>query len=102
MAKAMDVHPRTIQKHIAALEGAGYIRREERRTETSSRTNIYHLDGLIKAVAPLAAEKMTAIKNKDELAKRRQHRAGAPKRLQVQDDDERTDGRRIGQDSIRM
>src|SRR3546814_1799824 len=34
MAKAMDVHPRTIQKHIAALEGAGYIRREERRTET--------------------------------------------------------------------
>jgi DNA-binding transcriptional regulator YhcF (GntR family) len=23
MAKAMDVHPRTIQKHIAALEGQG-------------------------------------------------------------------------------
>src|SRR3546814_7638477 len=36
MAKAMDVHPRTIQKHIAALEGAGYIRREERSEEHTS------------------------------------------------------------------
>src|SRR3546814_1436244 len=76
MAKAMDVHPRTIQKHIAALEGAGYIRREERRTETGSRTNIYHLDGLIKAVAPFAVEKLAEIKDKAELAKRHQHRAG--------------------------
>jgi DNA-binding MarR family transcriptional regulator len=54
MAKAMNVHPRTIQKHVAALEGAGYIRREERRTDTGSRTNIYHLDGLIEAAAPFA------------------------------------------------
>ena len=37
MAKAMDVHPRTIQKHVAGLEGAGYIRREERRTEPAAR-----------------------------------------------------------------
>lgn len=79
MAKAMDVHPRTIQKHIAALEGAGYIRREERRTEAGSKTNIYHLDGLIKAAKPFADEKVAEIKDKAEIAQRKQNRRGAPK-----------------------
>lgn len=79
MAKAMDVHPRTIQKHVAALEGAGYIRREERRTETGSKTNVYHLDGLIKAAKPFAEEKLAEMKDKAEMAKRRQNRRGAPK-----------------------
>lgn len=86
MAKAMDVHPRTIQKHIAALEGAGYIRREERRTETGSRTNIYHLDGLIKAAKPFADEKLAEIKEKAAIRKIRQNRAGAPKLRLVKDD----------------
>jgi DNA-binding MarR family transcriptional regulator len=88
MAKAMNVHPRTIQKHIAALEGAGYIRREERRTETGSRTNIYHLDGLIEAAAPFAEEKLAEMKDKFELAKRRENRRGAPKLRLVTGDDE--------------
>jgi DNA-binding transcriptional regulator YhcF (GntR family) len=79
MAKAMNVHPRTIQKHVAALEGAGYIRREERRTETGSKTNVYHLDGLIKAAKPFAEEKLAEIKDKAEMAKRRQNRRGAPR-----------------------
>ena len=87
MAKAMNVHPRTIQKHIAALEGAGYIRREERRTETGSRTNIYHLDGLIEAAAPFAIEKLAEIKDKSEMAKRRQDRRGAPKLRLVTEDE---------------
>lgn len=88
MAKAMNVHPRTIQKHIAALEEAGFIRREERRTETGSRTNIYHLDGLIEAAAPFAAEKLAEMKDKSELAKRRENRRGAPKLRLVKGDDE--------------
>lgn len=79
MAKAMDVHPRTIQKHVAALEAAGYIRREERRTDAGSKTNIYHLDGLIKAAKPFAEEKLAELKDKAEMAKRRQNRRGAPK-----------------------
>jgi len=79
MAKAMDVHPRTIQKHVAALEAAGYIRREERRTDLGSKTNIYHLDGLIKAAKPFAEEKLGEMKDKAEMAKRRQKRRGAPK-----------------------
>lgn len=87
MAKAMNVHPRTIQKHIAALEGAGYIRREERRTETGSRTNIYHLDGLIEAAAPFAHEKLAEIRDKSELAKRRQDRRGAPRLRLVMEDE---------------
>ena len=79
MAKAMNAHPRTIQKHIAALEAASYVRREERRTEAGSKTNIYHLDGLIKAAKPFAEEKLAEKKDKAELAKRRQNRRGAPK-----------------------
>lgn len=86
MAKAMDVHPRTIQKHIAALEDAGFIRREERRTETGSKTNIYHLDGLIKAAKPFADEKLAELKDKAELARRKQARRGAPKLRLVKDD----------------
>ena len=86
MAKAMNVHPRTIQKHIASLESAGYIRREERRTEVGSRTNIYHLDGLIKAAKPFADEKLEEIKEKTEIAKVRQNRRGAPKLRLVKDE----------------
>ena len=86
MAKAMDVHPRTIQKHVAGLEGAGYLRREERRTETGSKTNIYHLDGLIKAAKPFAEEKLAEMKDKAEMAKRRQNRRGAPKLCLMKDD----------------
>lgn len=79
MAKAMDVHPRTIQKHIAALEGASYIRREERRSDAGSKTNIYHLDGLIQAAKPFAEEKIAEIKEKTEAAERKRNRRGAPK-----------------------
>ena len=87
MAKAMNVHPRTIQKHVAALEAAGYIRREERRTEAGSRTNIYHLDGLIKAAKPFAEEKLAEIKEKAAIRKIRQNRRGAPKLRLVKADD---------------
>jgi DNA-binding MarR family transcriptional regulator len=87
MAKAMNVHPRTIQKHIASLEAAGYVRREERRTEAGSRTNIYHLDGLIAAAKPFAVEKLAEIKEKAQIRKIRQNRRGAPKLRLVKDDD---------------
>ena len=87
MAKAMAVHPRTIQKHVQALEGAGFIRREERRTPAGSKTNIYHLDGLIEAAKPFAAEKLAEMQDKAEMTKRRQNRRGAPK-LRLVDDEE--------------
>lgn len=83
----MNVHPRTIQKHIAGLEAAGYIRREERRTDQGSRTNIYHLDGLIEAAKPFADEKLAEIREKSEIKKIRQNRKGAPKLRLVKGDD---------------
>jgi DNA-binding transcriptional regulator YhcF (GntR family) len=83
MAKAMDVHPRTIQKHVAALEGAGYLKREERRSEAGSKTNIYHLDGLIKAALPFAEEKLAEMKEKADIAKLKQNRRGAPKKVKL-------------------
>src|SRR5262245_14645826 len=55
IASAIGVDPRTVQRHIAALERGGLIRREQRRTSrTGSKTNIYHLDGLIAAATPYA------------------------------------------------
>src|SRR3546814_13561392 len=45
MAKAMDVHPRTIQKHIAAMAVDGTLSLAERRTERGTRNTIHHLSG---------------------------------------------------------
>lgn len=50
-----------------------------RRINGGSKTNTYHLDGLIKAAKPLADQKLAEMKDKVELAKRRQNRRGAPK-----------------------
>ncbi|WP_126174615.1 helix-turn-helix domain-containing protein [Altericroceibacterium xinjiangense] len=88
MAKAMQVHPRTIQKHIASLEAAGYIRREERRTPQGSKTNIYHFDGLIEAVMPFAEEKIQELHEKKERERNKQNRRGAPRLQLVHDQDE--------------
>ena len=89
IAAAMQLHPRTIQKHIAGLEAANYIKREERRTPSGSQTNIYHLDGLIEAVMPFAREKLEDIREKQAIKKIRQNRRGAPKkRLRLAVDNE--------------
>lgn len=61
IAKAIGVKPRTVQKHIKAMEASGFIKRIERRREgQSNATNLYSLDGLIKAVTPYAIEKNNA------------------------------------------
>ncbi|MGB3721582.1 MAG: helix-turn-helix domain-containing protein [Pacificimonas sp.] len=80
MAKAMQLHPRTVQKHIAALEGVGFIKREERRTKLGSKTNIYHLDGLIEAAMPFAEEKLDEIAERRAIAKIKANRRGAPRK----------------------
>jgi predicted transcriptional regulator len=59
IAKAIGIDPRSVQRRIAALEAANLVRREERRiSKTGSKTNIYHLDGLIEAAKPYALEKI--------------------------------------------
>lgn len=59
LAHAIGVDSRTIQRRIAAMEIAGFIRREQRRdSPAGSSTNVYHLDGLIKAAIPFAVEEI--------------------------------------------
>jgi len=65
IAKAIGVTPRTVQRRIAAMEKAGFIHRQQRRTSSkASLTNIYHLDGLITAAKPFAQEMIEGIKKK--------------------------------------
>ena len=82
IAKAMKVHPSTIRRRIQRMEREGLIRREERRVDAgSSKTNIYHLEGLIKHAAPYADEKVAeraAAKEAREKAMARKGRARVP------------------------
>lgn len=88
IAKAIGIDPRSVQRRIAALEAAKLIRREERRiSKSGSKTNIYHLDGLIEAAKPYALEK---IQERDAKAAERAARAsrkGKPKLKLVKTDD---------------
>lgn len=90
IALAMHMDPRTIQRRIARLEGANYVRREERReTPTGSKTNIYHLDGLIEAAKPFAEEKLADMAAREKVKKIRAERKGAPKpKLKLVKDEE--------------
>jgi hypothetical protein len=88
IATALDVTPRTVQRRIAAMESAGFIRREERRIPgKGSNTNRYHLDGLIKAAQPYAQEKLEQRAERDEQRKKAVARKGKP-RLRVVKNDE--------------
>jgi len=66
----------TVQRRIAALEEAGLIVREYRYHEKHGQiTNVYHLDGLIKAAIPYAKEMLEVkSKRKKEDSERRAHR----------------------------
>jgi predicted transcriptional regulator len=77
IAKAIGVDPRTIQRRIADLEKGKLIRREQRRVAgTGSKTNIYHLDGLIEAATPYAHEKIQESELKATVRAERAKRKG--------------------------
>jgi DNA-binding transcriptional regulator YhcF (GntR family) len=70
IAASIGVLPRTVQKRIAAMEAAGFIKRHERRTtRNGSSTNLYDFSGLIKAAQPFAREEQA------EIAKRKLDKA---------------------------
>lgn len=57
LAERLDVHPRTIQKNIAELEGQGLIKRIQRRSPAGDPgTNIYDLSGLVERLKKLEPE----------------------------------------------
>ncbi len=80
IADAMGVTPRTIQRRIASMEQDGLIRREERRIPgRGSRTNIYHLDGLIKEASGYAAEKLEQREQRKQEDEATRSRKGKPR-----------------------
>jgi predicted transcriptional regulator len=89
IATALDITPRTVQRRIAAMESADFIRREERRIPgKGSNTNRYHLDGLIKAAQPYAEEKLQQRAERDQERKRSvAARKGKPKLRVVKSDE---------------
>ncbi len=60
IANCIGVTARTVQRRIERMEKDGFIRREQRRETGSgskgSRSNVYHLDGLIQALQPYTLE----------------------------------------------
>ena len=74
IAQAIGVDPRTVQRRIEEMEKQGIITREERRTTMGSRTNRYHLDGLIAKLGPFAAEAIQEREKRDAAEKARLRR----------------------------
>ena len=65
IAEAIGVTPRTVQRRIADLEKAGFIRREYRPDkDKGNKSNKYHFDGLIEAVEQFAQEKLESIEER--------------------------------------
>jgi len=81
IAEAMGITPRTVQRRIKKLQDVGFVLREERRVDKgASKTNNYHLDGLIKAAAPYALEK---IQERKKIADERKATAGRKGKARV-------------------
>jgi DNA-binding transcriptional MocR family regulator len=58
IADYIDVDPRTVQRAIQKMEKRGYVQRIARKANAGDNlTNEYNLDGLVKALQPLAAAK---------------------------------------------
>lgn len=75
IAEAIGVDPRTVQRHIAEMESAGFIKREYRKNKDNGNApNKYHFDGLIEEAEPYAQEKIEAIRAKREEEQRRRKR----------------------------
>lgn len=72
IADCMAIHPRTVQRRIAAMEGGGLIKRIKRSNHLGQRSNFYDLSGLIDEAKPYAAEALRTRKaNREERASRR-------------------------------
>jgi DNA-binding transcriptional regulator YhcF (GntR family) len=77
IADCTGIHPRTVQRHIAAMERDGLVRRIKRSdTKRGQQSNYYDLKGLIQAATPYALEAIEVRKQRrEEDAKRRVRKA---------------------------
>jgi predicted transcriptional regulator len=80
IAAAMGIDPSTVRRRVQNLEKAGMVRREQRRIPgRGSKTNIYHLDGLIKELQPFGAEMVKQKKERMAQKEARYSQKGKPK-----------------------
>ena len=71
IAAAIGVDPRTVQRRIAKLEGAGFVTRTARHSKKGgTTTNQYSLSGLIRAATPYALERIEEKKRMNEATER--------------------------------
>lgn len=57
IAHRLDMSPRQVQRHIAALEAAGYVKRRERKAvHRGQLSNFYDFDGLVAALKRIAPD----------------------------------------------
>lgn len=77
IAECIGVDPRTVQRHIAALEKGGLIQRIKRsHARRGQQSNYYDLSGLIEAAKPYAEEAIEVRKQRrEEDAKRRRRKS---------------------------
>ncbi len=88
IARAIGVDPRTVQRRIANMEAAKFIRREQRRiVGAGSKPNLYHLEGLIEAAKPFAAEKIAEQRMKADQRAARAGKKGRPTLRVVKSDE---------------
>jgi predicted transcriptional regulator len=64
LAAAINVDPSTVRRCLQKLEKSGYLTRIEHRKNYGSRPNAYNLQGLVKALQPLAVEELEEIRKK--------------------------------------
>lgn len=78
IADCLKVHPRTVQRRIAAMEAGGLIKRVSRKDpKYGQRSNYYDLSGLIEAASEYADE----LKKTREVVKAEKERRRTRKRL---------------------
>jgi predicted transcriptional regulator len=89
IATAMNIDPSTVRRRIQRMENAGLVRREQRRiSQIGSKTNIYHLDGLINELKPFAAQMVEQKKKRMEERAARYAQRSRPKLALVKDEDD--------------
>ncbi len=89
IATAMNIDPSTVRRRIQKMEAAGFVRREQRRiSQVGSKSNIYHLDGLINELKPFAFEMVEQKKKRMAERAARYAQRSRPKLALVKDDDD--------------
>lgn len=85
IAKCMKAHPRTVQRRIAKLETAGFIKRKRRdHPERGRLTNEYDFTGLISQLEPMAKQYLEQRELREKEDMKRLTPAGRP-RLSIVD-----------------